>query len=411
MAEKARRFCAALLLAVLASVGQAVRSVSSHTATVNASFEGDWEDLTKTFGEEIIFTSKLMGSKSGRSFKKTDTSIFWKGRRPDGTKLAVYQVIQPNRKDKEFAPLEAWKEASKQVPYAMPVEDYRLGADGQYAYVVFRRPSGFKVGGLVGTTYMDLQSAVAGHAAFPVDSVRMIMAQTALAIRSLHRRNMIHTDINLGNVFLSTGASGNVVARLADLRFSVQQAQHGSDNKLFLLYEYKQQRGGLTTLASETDFGTKGYRAPVFSRLAEKGALVNVYTSVDWWAWGMSALGVFSQMQPEAYASRTNFDDVTTETVKPTRKGPERDFVDYRYGGITRTLEEDKKPEVPAEFLRFLKQHILLPQLRGNDAEVNFASEHFDSEFWQDPFWQGMPWEELQRQAGGDDSESDTEDD
>eukprot|EP00929_Paragymnodinium_shiwhaense_P113865 TRINITY_DN82158_c0_g1_i1.p1 TRINITY_DN82158_c0_g1~~TRINITY_DN82158_c0_g1_i1.p1 ORF type:complete len:412 (+),score=68.47 TRINITY_DN82158_c0_g1_i1:128-1363(+) len=383
-------------------------------------FTGDWDDVTKTFKGDIVFTSSMLGMKSGRSFSAGESCVLWKGRCSKGEKVFVCQV-RIGKSAGEYAkhgldlPQGVWDTACEQVPYTMLVQEYRQSDDSRLAYAVYRRPSGFKFGGRMHrATYINLESSVTGKTQWKLDNVRMIMAQVALAIRGLHRRSVIHTDINLSNIFLGTTGSGEIMARLADLRFQVKQAVQvtgpNSPTRIFIPYQYKEELGGVTTLRHETDWGTKGYRAPIWGRLAEKDSTCSVPPAVDWWAWGMAALSLFAQLQPsvpgEEVHSQTNFDDVTSTFVNHSGlQDKQIDFVNYRCIGIDRSLKERALPELPEELKSFLRSYVLLPEDKDQFETVNYAFEDFGSSFWQDEFWGGLPWEELERQAEGDDAE------
>jgi hypothetical protein len=183
--------------------------------------------------------------------------------------------------------------------------------------------------------------------------LRLVLAQLALALRSLHRNGFVHYDVNPTNVFLDGELDGwPTVPRIRLADFGLAKP---------LLRGFRSPGRVLWARA-----GTPGLKAP---ELLTEGTQNYATFSLDWWSFGVTAVSL-------ALGRRASFEQTSGSALELDK------FVEEKLAHAQTRPTAPDAAGVDQDLWSLLVDHLLV---KASQRPNSLGS--LDDPFWSHPFW------------------------
>ena len=325
----------------------------NHINRINSQTELEIEDIIKTCKFKLVLPIAKGGYGSVGLYKKISTSDMY----------AIKIVNIKGMKEKKLsASLKVEQNILKEINNDYVINSYFIFQDTKNYYFVMEYLPGGDVFGLLSKNNL------------PKSTIKLIIAETILAINYLHSINIIHHDIKPENILIT--AKGHF--KLSDFGLSKTLKsdneesvdQHVKNLINFVEFKYVDDNIIVDDEESKEAVGTINYMAPeLFTDKYPEGG------GIDYWAIGVLIFDLFSFSLP--FEGKTQ--EETRENIIGIKIKWERlinDEVKKLYGDIEPAIDLIKK---------FLKE---VPDERWGDKNLDEIKKH---EFFKD-----FDWDEIQ---------------
>ena len=325
----------------------------NHINRINSQTELEIEDIIKTCKFKLVLPIAKGGYGSVGLYKKISTSDMY----------AIKIVNIKGMKEKKLsASLKVEQNILKEINNDYVINSYFIFQDTKNYYFVMEYLPGGDVFGLLSKNNL------------PKSTIKLIIAETILAINYLHSINIIHHDIKPENILIT--AKGHF--KLSDFGLSKTLKsdneesvdQHVKNLINFVEFKYVDDNIIVDDEESKEAVGTINYMAPeLFTDKYPEGG------GIDYWAIGVLIFDLFSFSLP--FEGKTQ--EETRENIIGIKIKWERlinDEVKKLYGDIEPAIDLIKK---------FLKE---VPDERWGDKNLEEIKKH---EFFKD-----FDWDEIQ---------------